>query len=88
MHTAVHMWGSEGNLQELALTFHHVGPGNEIWVGRGWQSALLPREASCHPDPEILRTAVNICRVPSRQRKPSPRSVLWVLSLGFPTPPL
>ena len=34
MHTAVHMWGSEGNLQELALTFHHVGPGDEIWVGR------------------------------------------------------
>lgn len=42
MHTAVYAWGPEGNLQELALTFHHVGPGDEIWVGRVGSQHFYP----------------------------------------------
>lgn len=40
MHTIVHVWGSDSNLQELVLTFHYVGPGDGIWVG---SKHLYPR---------------------------------------------
>lgn len=41
-YTMAHMWRSEGNLQELLLSFHHVVPRGQIQVSRPGSECLYP----------------------------------------------
>lgn len=60
-----HAWRSEDNLQELVLSFNHMGPRDQIQVRQAWQHACLPAEPSYRP---LLDSSKNKNKTPFSYR--------------------